>query len=73
MFGAAHRSAGISLQRGGRRRDREMFRRGARCLIVCNGLRALTERNGTFARPAGTIHTAATELAPAGEDEHGRI
>ena len=53
MFGAAHRSAGISLQRGGRRRDREMFRRGARCLIVCNGLRALTERNGTFVRPAG--------------------
>ncbi len=53
MFGAAHRSAGISLQRGGRRRDREMFRWGARCLIVCNGLRALTERNGTFARPAG--------------------
>ena len=39
MFGAAHRSAWISLQRGGRRRDREMFRRGARCLIIRNGLR----------------------------------
>ncbi|EEG56219.1 hypothetical protein CLOSTASPAR_01702 [[Clostridium] asparagiforme DSM 15981] len=57
MFGAAHRSAGISLQRGGRRRDREMFRWGARCLIVCNGLRALTECNGTFARPAGRIQS----------------
>ena len=35
VFGAAHRSAGISLQRGGRRRDREMCIRDSRGGGLC--------------------------------------